>query len=426
MNILNYLSQKKNSILEQPHPFARSSSDFKRAYCFGLAVLVYGYKDQLPVTLECFSSILNEIHFDKEAGEKLPALVKHHFDMKITDVFAKIQTKDQQYCFISDLYRLAYFGLISPTYCHDIISGYSQVFNFSSAEKTFLKEFTTLGFQTAEQLKKQTLSYYDTKLDTAVKLYETFTLAGYRISMPVLEYIYPAFSMTNQVENLVLDDGSIRRYESNLHIKGDVIISNCSTLVFVHSNVTIDGKIIIDNGKILIKHSKVSVNSCPSDYLIEIKDTPAIRIENATIDCNHQCAFLDQDSGQLKLQHSTIKNTTKGYGIAFSGNSADVSTSTFENCADGAFYNHSKKELFISSTTFQNCSGVHGGAIHSRSKANTTIYNCDFHNCHAKYLGGAVYFSNLKYGQNVIHCDFEDCTPDDSILFNAYEKDTLL
>ena len=64
MNVLDYLTQKQNTHTPQKHPLAQHASSFKYNYCFGLSVLVYGYKDQLPATLACFSSILNEIHLD--------------------------------------------------------------------------------------------------------------------------------------------------------------------------------------------------------------------------------------------------------------------------------------------------------------------------------------------------------------------------
>lgn len=423
MNVLDYLTQKQNIHTTPKHPLAQHASSFKYNYCFGLSVLVYGYKDQLPATLTCFSSILNEIHLDIELQKKLSVQVKNNFDLKINDTFKELTEKNEQYCFIADLHRLSFFGLISPTYCKDIIEGYCQVFNFSENETRFLKEFTDLGFQTTKELSKETLSYYDTKLDKAVELYQNFKLAGYDISTIILEYIYPSFSLTNRLEDCVFDDGSIQCFESNLRIDGEILLSNCSTLVFANANVKINGSILAENGKIIIKNSHIYLENCEKEHFITVQNSPSIRIENSTIDCNHKAAFLNQNSGHLKIQKTKIQNTGKDYGIHFSGNSADISTSTFENCDSGALFNFAKKELFIASSTFTNCHNVHGGAIHSRSMANTTIYNCKFRDCHAKYIGGAVYFANLKYGQSVMNCTFEHCTPIDDILFNAYDND---
>ena len=422
MNVLEYLSQKKQDLYVHKHPFAKSAANFKYAYCFGLAVLVYGYKEQLPITIDTFSSIINDIHLDLEQQKKLPLQVKNHFDLKISEVFHLLDTKPKQYCFLADLYRLSFFGLISPTYCHDIIEGYSQVFNFSPAEHTFIKEFSTLGYQTANELKKRTLSVYDTKLDQAITLYENFKASGYYVSTSILEYIYPSFSLTNEIHDLKLNDGSIQRYESNLKIQGKIEISNCSTLVLDHAYIKIKGSFSVTNGKIIIRNSILDVEECVNDFLIYIEDTPAIRIENSTINCHNKCGFLNQKSGQLKLQNSTISNTSKDCCVYFEGNSAEISQSHFLSCKNGAVFNNAKKELFIGSCEFQDCSNIHGGAIHCRSIADTTIYNCKFDNCHAQYIGGAIYFVNLKYGQNVLHCDFSNCTPTDSVVFNSYHQ----
>jgi hypothetical protein len=423
MNMLDYLAKKKGeTMLLDEHPFANASSSFKTAYCFGLAVLVYGYKDQIPVTVECFSSILSNIHFDLKQQEILATQVKKNFEIKISNTFQKITTKNEQYCFIADLYRISFFGLISPTFSRDIIEGYCQVFNFSSEEKAFLTEFCELGYKTTEQLRNNSLSYYDTKLDKAIEAYKTFMMHGYSVSTTILQYIYPAFSISYDVEDFKLDDGSILRYESNLHIKGTFTISNCSTVVIDHAKVTLDGSINVNNGKIIIRNSHVIVNSCPEDYAIFVENSPIIKIEDSIIDCKQKAGFLFQNSGQLRLQATTISNTPNVYAISFYGNSAEIITSTFENCHHGALSNNATRELFIASTNFINCHNKHGGAIHSRSLVDVTVYNCTFQNCHADYIGAAVYFSTLNFGQSVLGCHFDNCTPTDSILFNQYDN----
>lgn len=426
MNVLDYLSQKRNGTTAyDTHPLAHKSDTFKASYCFGLAILVYGYKDQLPITLECFSSILDNIRIDSEHRTKLPLQVKKNFELKTSELFQSLDEKNIQYCFIADLYRLSFFGLISPTYTRDIIEGFHQVFNFDNHEKGFLKDFCELGYQTKQQALRNTLSYYDTKLETAKRLYQTFTKTGHHVSTAILEYIYPEFSISNEIEHLTLDDGSIARYESNLQIVGNLNISNCSTVVIDHAKVHIRGKIHVNNGKIIIRNSQIHVDHCSPDYLISIENAPAIRIENSVIDCNQQCGFLSQASGQLSVCNSEIRNTAHGYAIQFQGNNAEITTTKFEHCEHGALFNNSTRELFLASCKFKYCSNVHGGAIHSHAMSDTTIYNCTFSHCQAKALGAAVYFTNLKYGQSVLSCSFQHCQPKDSILFNSYDNKYL-
>lgn len=423
MNVLDYLSKKTRESTTVVHPLVQHSSAFKYTYCFGLAVLVYGYKEQLSGTINCFSSILNSIKLDTDLQDKLQANVKHNFDLKISDVFKQIEGKREQYCFIADLYRIFYFGLISPTYFNDILNGYLQVFNFTNAEKTFFREFTSLAYETVESLPKQTPLYFNNRMEQAVTLYENFQLSGQYIPINILKYIFPGFSFKHIITDFSLDNGTIQYFESNLHIKGNLTISNCSTLIIRNAHVTIEGAFIITNGKIVIENSDLLVQDCSSDTLITIEQSPTILIEDSVIDCNNKCAFLSQNSGHLKIQQSKIFNTTNKYAICFTGNSADISKSVFENCAHGAFLNRAKSELFIGSTVFKHCYSEHGGAIHSKSLVNSMIYNCSFSDCHAKYIGGAIYFENLKFGQSVLHCTFEHCTPNENFVFNSYEKE---
>lgn len=425
MNVLDYLNQKKNTLVPSKHPMENQSQSFKYHYCFGLAVLVYGYKEQLPGTIEYFSTILNSIQLDLETQSKLPVQVKHNFDLKINDVFKELTKKEEQYCFITDLYRLSHFCLISPTYSNDIIDGYMKIFNLSNSEKVFLKEFSSLGNQLLDEYNKNnTASYLDNKSESATSLYKHFTSLGYHISASILKYMYPNFKIVTEIDNLILNDGREHRISSYTHIKGSVTVTNASSLVFENGNINIDGNIIIDNGKFSIKQSDIYISNTQTDYAVNVINSPYISIEDSRIYCKEKSAFLKQNCGHLKIQKTTICDTWKDYAITFSGNSIDIGTSSFKNCKNGAIRNLAKDEFFIASSTFTSCYNVHGGAIYSDSIANSTIYNCNFKECHAQYIGGAVYFVNLRYGQVVLHSTYENCTPEDSILFNVYQHDS--
>lgn len=422
MQILDYLNQKKmDTIPKTPHPLLQSSYTFKSNYAFGLAVLVYGAKEQSPATIECFSSILDSLQIDNSTRKKLENYVHNHFDFKIEEVFRSISTKDEQYCLIADLFRLTHFGMLSNVYSSEIIEGYMQVFNFSNTERNFIKGFTDMGCQVYLERQKQNSSYIDSKEDSAIRMYNYFTETGYEISPSILTYIYPGFSLDTTFRNLVLDDGRLHRITSNTYIDGSVLISNASTLLLEYANIWINGPIKADYGKIIIKNSDIHITNTIDDYAIYIENSPSFCIENSKIDCENHCAFLYQKSGHLKIQQSAILNTQKQYAITFSGAVTNINTTHFFHCENGAVKNLSTQEFFLASCQFEDCRSVHGGAIYSNSAASSTIYNCQFQNCHAKYIGGAIYFAQLRYGQSVIQCNYENCTPADSVLFNNYE-----
>lgn len=422
MQILDYLNQKKNMVPKVSHPLLQCSHTFKNNYAFGLAVLVYGSKEQLPVTLDCLSSILNNLQIDGDTQRKLESQVHNHFDLKIQEVFRSIALKDEQYCFIADLLRLAYFGMISKIYANELIDGYMQVFNFSNTEKNFIRNFTDLGCQIYEEKQKQTTSYTDTKEELAIRMYQLFTETGYEISPSILSYIYPDFSLNTTFRNLILEDGKLHRIISNTYIDGPILVSNSSTLLFDHASIWINGPITADYGKIMIKNSDIHITNTAEHYAVLIENSPSLCIENSTIDCQNHSAFLCQKSGHLKIQQSAILNTCEEYGILFSGTIADIHTTKFSHCKNGAIKNLATQEFFLASCQFTDCQSIHGGAVYSNSTASSTIYNCQFQDCHAKYIGGAIYFAKLRYEQSVLQCSYENCTPTDSVLFNNHER----
>lgn len=102
------------------------------------------------------------------------------------------------------------------------------------------------------------------------------------------------------------------------------------------------------------------------------------------------------------------------------GRDINIEATSFFNCENGAIWNDAKGDMHLRNCKFSYCNREHGGAVYSRAIHDTMIENCIFHHCTAKYLGGAVYFQNRKYGQWVENCKIEECTPKDSYIFNDY------
>lgn len=422
MQVIDYLNKKKSIIANQQHPLQHYSYTFKNTYAFGLSVLVYGAKEQLPITLECLSSILNALQVDLEVQDKLCSLVHNHFDLKIQEVFRLIDTRDTQYCFIADLLHLINYGMISSIYSTELIDGFMQVFHFSNAEKQFITSFCSISYKIQQEKLSNTVSYIDTKDDIAIELYQTFTKSGYTLPPSVITYIYPDFSLDTTYRDLSIKDGGIHQITSNTYIDGNISICNSSTLILDHASAWINGTIHVNSGKLIIRHSDLHLSDHTENYAILVEDSPTINIEASSINCQNKTSFLHQKSGHLKIQQSSILNTSQNYGLTFSGTIADISTTSFIDCQNGAIKNMASQEFFLGSCHFENCNSIHGGAIYSNSTASSTIYNCHFENCHAKYIGGAIYFAQLRYGQSVMQCTHNRCSPEDSVFFNHYER----
>lgn len=428
MNVLDYLNEKQKGTTPKllSHPLENSSNHFKYLYCLGLGLIVYGYKQRSKASEQYFCDIMDALQLEDSYQKKVIDSFSGNFNFRLNEIFETLTEKSNQYCFIADLYKLSFWGLLSPTFSQDIIHGYTQIFGFNKEEVSFLKEFCNLGNQSGQKEENRVSSYYnDSLVPSGIKLYHSFRNAGYFISYQLLQYIFPKFSLTEEYGNLLLQNGDTLYFDYPINVNGTVTVKNASTFILEHTTLHISGNFFIENAKLIIKDSTIFVHNCVEEFLFHIQKSPEIILQHCTVYCNQKCSILSQNDGYLKIDQCSFQDCINNYGIVFHGYSAEISMSKFINCQSGAILNHAKNELFLISCTFSHCQNIHGGAIYSDSLHNTTIQNCTFQHCHAKFLGGAIYFVNKKYGQRVIHCSFEDCTPSDSIVFNEYNNDIV-
>lgn len=423
MNILDYLDSKETKSLIIEHPFVNRTSEFKSAYCFGIATLAFGYKKNLPDIEKSFSALLRNMDVDEKKEKQIISSVYTVFDFKITEVFEKISDKIEQYCFVADLYKIANGSLLSPTYCQDIIDGYMRAFRFSKTEKTFFKDFMACASESETLAQSVMMVKRDQKeriLAEAKQAYETFQNGEYSIPYRLLQYMFPEFHREKRIENLVLSAGENIIIDFPAEFFGKIELHNGSSLVIKNTTVIFHTAIKVNGGKICIKDSEIKIESCAEDSFINIEETTLCQISNSEIDCREKTAFLQQEGGNLYLAETIIKNTENKSAIVFNGKDINIETASFLNCKNGAIWNDATGDMYLKKCKFSYCSREHGGAVYSRSIHDTIIEDCYFEHCIAQYLGGAVYFQNRKYGQWVENCKIEECAPKDSCVFNEY------
>ena len=128
--------------------------------------------------------------------------------------------------------------------------------------------------------------------------------------------------------------------------------------------------------------------------------------------------MIKQNCGHLIIRRSQLKYAGVESAITFSGKSIFVKQTQLEDCKNGAICNSGNSRMNVKICRFVNCTAEHGGAIHSDSLEEVRISQCIFEKCRASFLGSAIYFSYKKYGQDVTDCVFEDCEPEDNIIYN--------
>lgn len=406
MDLLSFIKEKHNSNNQVVHPFAYRDVNFKYLYCFGLGVVACGSMKAMTEIRQYLDQIVDSMLLTANYKDKIIIDINNNFDYKINDVFELLITKEERYCFAADLYRISNKSLWAQDYCENIIDIYMQIFHFVKEERNFFQEFMLLS----EKNNKE----------KAMELYRDFTGEGFRISYRLLQYMFPDFLLEETYESIVLEHGSRLILDKPTKILGNVTIQSGASLVIDGATVKLTGTIFVSDGKLTIKNADIFVKDCKEEYAFVVANTALVIIEDTIIDCNFKSGMMKQSSGHLVINNTTIQNTKFSRGITFTGRSLIMNGVTMQDCLAGGIHNLENSEMDIDDCNFYNCNAEHGGAIYSDSLESVSISNSKFQNCNAKYLGGAVYFTYMKYGQTVSNCELLNCIPKDSNLFNVY------
>ncbi|WP_167957378.1 right-handed parallel beta-helix repeat-containing protein [Anaerosporobacter faecicola] len=411
MDILEYLKKKNNGFDSDEiiHPFAYKDNTFKYNYCFGLGVLAYGNVKSMKELLDEYQKILTYIKLPSSYAGKIVEDMNNNFDYKINDVFEILDTKEKQYTFTSDLLRLSNYSLWSEEFAKEICRNYFAIFKFSKEEKDFFVRYNEAAF------------HKDTK--KAVELYQQFIKDGYSISYNLLKYICKDILIEDTYDNLILNAGEKFIIDKPSRIHGQVAVTNGAVLILKNCEIKINGSIMVDGGRIVIDTVRMTVEDCNSDTLFHISNTAHADVNTLDLNCNFKCGAFVQNRGCLTINNAVITNTQLAPAIRFTGNSLILNGTTFADCMVGGIRVKELGRLEVDDCEFFHCMEEHGGAIYSNALSNSSITNSRFTNCSGKYLGGAIYFAYMKYGQRVYRCEYERCEPEDSIVFNACEEE---
>ncbi|WP_455716228.1 right-handed parallel beta-helix repeat-containing protein [Anaerosporobacter sp.] len=409
MDILDYLKKKNKDTAEQIHPYAHKDNAFKYSYCFGLGVLAYGTIKSMKELLGEYQRILISINLPSSYIGKIVGDINDNFDYKINDVFTKLDTKEKQYTFTADLLKLCNYSLWSEDYAKKVCQNYFAIFKFTNEEKEFFLQYNEAA------CKKNTKE--------AIRLYHKFNKDGYNVSYKLLKYICEDILIEDTYDNLILNKGEKFIIDKPSKIHGHVAVTGGAVLIIKNCEVRINGSIMVDGGRIVFNTVKLTVEDCNSDTLIHINNTAKVNVSSLELNCNFKCGAFWQNRGCLTINNSTIANTDLAPAIRFTGDSLIMNETTLADCLAGGVRVKEMGRLVVDDCEFYHCEEEHGGAIYSNSLSDSEITNSRFTNCNGKYLGGAIYFVYEKYGQRVSRCEYNHCSPEDSIVFNACEEE---
>lgn len=408
-DVLGYLKSRQNELERINHPLSGRSLNFRYLYSYGIGVLALGSMKSMTELEDKFNYFLECISLPKEQRDKIIVDINNHFEFRLTECIHILRTKEVQYCFFADLYKLYNLAVWSLEYCKKVIANYMQVFHTSEPEILFFREFNEAA------AKRDVIK--------AKESYHGFREAGFDISYKILQYFFPEFVDEDQYENITVAAGKTLYLDKPTQIRGNLIVERGGSLLIDGADIKIEGAILVDGGRIQFRDAKLLVEKCAKSYFLTIQDAAVVQIENSSIDCNLQCGFLRQNSGRLLIEESEFFQSKGKRMIEFSGRYARIQNSSFADGEDGFILLSGSSKMQMEKCDFFHAAADYGGAIYSETIDNVRIQACSFRACNAKYLGAAVYFKYQKLGQVVKECVCRQCEPAQKAVFNVYEDD---
>lgn len=412
MDILEYLKKRQSELEYKSHPMADQDEGFKYLYCYGLGVMAVGNLKAVTELQPSFEAVLDSIYISQKSRNQIIVDINNYFDFRISEFFKRINSKEVQYCFMADIYKLYRLALWSQDYCRGILGNYLKVFRFSDAECSFFEKFNKAA--------------QERNVEAAVTYYKEFKNEGYDISYQTLVYFFPEFEMEEHYKDINIEPGKTVVFDKPVVIDGDITVERGGSLLINGAFVSMKGSISTVGGRIRLNGARIRVEECGNGFWMDFKETAVVNIEDSFIDCGKACGFLKQEAGRLIISGSEIKRTKGERAVSFNGLSSIIENTEFYSNVSGAIGIYGSARMVLSQCSFNDASADYGGAVYSESIGNVKIERCNFNRCRADYLGGAVYFKYQKFGQYVKDCECNGCIPQDTCIFNVYDDDVEL
>ncbi len=412
MDILDYLKKRQSELEYISHPMADRDESYKYLYCFGLGVMAVGNMKAITEIQTYFDTVLDSIYISQKSRNQIIVDINNYFEFRIAEFFKCVKTKEEQYCFMADIYKMYRLSLWSQEYCHGILNNYLKVFRFSDAECDFFEKFNEAA--------------QANNLAQAIECYMQFKKEGYDIGYQILVYFFPEFRVEESYDDLTIEAGRTVIFDKPVVVNGDINIERGGSLLIHGAYLRMNGCISTRGGRVQIRNARVRIEGCTGKYWLNLEKTAVVHIESSYIDCGMLCGLLRQESGRLIVSESEIRRTKDARAISFGGSSFILDNSGFYNNRAGSLELFGAAMAAISRCSFNDNTAEYGGAVQSESIGNVKIENCGFNRCEAKYLGSAVYFKYEKFGQHVRNCLCDGRVPEKDQIFNVYDDDLEL
>lgn len=398
IDTLTKLNRKKRMWITPKHPLFFESIDFKIKYSTGIF---------LQAELNKEVSALNNFELERiimkglglTSIEVSRVIKKVHKEERIVDYLLEIlDTSLKKYLFILDLYSVS---MLTGTLSEEEIQSidiFAQLLGVGQAQVNVLKHFIE--------------HTYNIENKNCIKDFENMIQMDMSITMSELKFYLPEFEYVNKIENKSIKPNNTLQLVDECVINHDIIVPYSTTLTIDNANVHMNGSIIVDGGKLVVRNSQLLNDSLDSNVLIYVKNYSEVIIEQTHMNCRNRCYAIHQENGNLMIRKSNIENTSKNSAIQFWGDQISIEDTRFYNCfvvGMGGALRIQKGRGLIKGCTFEECEAKIGGAIAVSDEI--MIQMCRFTFCKVTEYGSAIYYGG-EVKSNVMDCEYVGCYPE--------------
>ncbi len=391
--------------MDRHHPFWKKSPGFKKIYCFGLGVMAMGHMKSIMETQDLYEDMLRAIRLPEEQWQQIFFDLNNHFEEWIDKVFEQLRGKEEQYCFVLDLYRILQQASWSKEYCRAVLGDYLQVFQFSTPETQFFEDF----YRCRE---------VDDRI-SAIEAVHTFSEEGYHIRYDFLTWFYPEFYMEQKLGDIRIRDGETLILDCPVTIHGDIEVDKGGSLLIHGADIHMEGSVIVHGGRFQADHGHISIEECATPHWLSLEGTAVVTFTDTSVDCQGHCGVLYQRTGYLLIEECWFRRAAGARMIVFEGDDVRIHNTHFSQGTDGLLSIEGTARAEITDCEFCEAEAEYGGAIYADMIHDVLLERCSFRSCRAKYLAAAVYFKYQKLGQDVRNCHCLECVPEENMFFNV-------
>lgn len=358
---------------------------------FGLGVLAMGNMRAIMELQPYYERLLRQLLPDQDQYAQIITDINNDLERHLELVRQTVCDRVDQCCFLLDIYKMCLMAVWSVDYCQAIFDQYVIMFQISKREREFICAF---GEAAAKQ--DQTL---------AAEQYERYEQLGGCMPFAVLRYIYPDFLWKQTRKGFTVHTGETIYLHGKQIIDGDILVETGATLWCEEAEITMDGAIRVQGGRVHFQNCEICVENCSQKYFITMTAGSSIMLTATVLDCQSLCGGIYQQKGSLLVKDSRLCRSARVPLVHFAGEYAEFQNTGLQNGLDGLLVFEDPAKVYIHDCRFVNGTRDYGGAIYSETFGSVRIRQCQFVECHAKYLGAAVYFQNYRCEQTISGCE---------------------